>query len=414
MSLFSAMRSGVSGMSAQSSRMAAISDNINNSATVGYKRASVDFATLVTSSGSKTTYAAGGVSSNVRYQVLKDGVIQGTQSATDLAIDGRGFFVVGDQSGSGGAQYALTRAGSFLPDDEGYLRNTAGYYLQGWKLNPDGSLPAVNRTAFDSLESIRIGDLAYGGSASTAMTFSGNLPGQAQDGDSFTTTSLFYDGIGNGREVTLTWTKTAVPDQWEVDVTPPADYVLSGTPLPVTVDFQPTGPTAGLPVNPAVLDGIVLESNLGHQTVADRVTVAFGNVTQYNGDYVPQFIGDGARAAQVSSVSIDDGGTLWALYDNGGRRALYQIPIADVMNPDGLRTEGGNVYTLGSDSGALTLNAAGKGAVGSVASSALEQSNVDIADELVSLIETQRAYSSSATIVRTADEMVEETTRLKR
>ena len=164
----------------------------------------------------------------------------------------------------------------------------------------------------------------------------------------------------------------------------------------------------------AVLDGIVLESNLGHQTVADRVTVAFGNVTQYNGDYVPQFIGDGARAAQVSSVSIDDGGTLWALYDNGGRRALYQIPIADVMNPDGLRTEGGNVYTLGSDSGALTLNAAGKGAVGSVASSALEQSNVDIADELVSLIETQRAYSSSATIVRTADEMVEETTRLKR
>ena len=158
MSLFSAMRSGVSGMSAQSSRMAAISDNISNSATIGYKRAAVDFSTLMTSSGSTTNYAAGGVRSNVHYQVLKDGTVQGTQSATDMAIEGRGFFVVADNAGNTGTTsgYALTRAGSFLPDDQGFLRNSAGQYLQAWKLGPDGSLPAVNRSSFDGLSAVSI------------------------------------------------------------------------------------------------------------------------------------------------------------------------------------------------------------------------------------------------------------------
>jgi flagellar hook protein FlgE len=129
MSLFSAMRSGVSGLFAQSTRMAAISDNISNSGTVGYKRSDVDFSTMVTSSGAANSYSAGGVRSNVLYQVTRDGSLVGTQNATDLAIDGRGFFVVADQSQStvaGGAQqFALTRAGKFMPDDRGFLRNSA-------------------------------------------------------------------------------------------------------------------------------------------------------------------------------------------------------------------------------------------------------------------------------------------------
>ena len=102
------------------------------------------------------------------------------------------------------------------------------------------------------------------------------------------------------------------------------------------------------------------------------------------------------------------------MYDNGARQALYQIPIATVTNPDGLVAQDGNTYTLGAETGTLTLGAGNKGAAGTVIGSALEQSNVDIATELVSLIETQRAYSSNATLVRTADELVEETTRLKR
>lgn len=410
MSLFSAMRSGVSGLSAQSSRMAAISDNISNSATVGYKRAAVDFSTLVTSSGSDSLYSAGGVRSNVHHQMTKDGIIQGTQSATDMAIDGRGFFVVANRAtnAAGTPSYALTRAGSFLPDDEGYLRNSAGQYLQAWKLNPDGTLPAVSKTSFDNVQAVNVGNLVYGGSRTTQLGFSGNLPAQAAPGATFSTATPFYDGLGTPRDLELTWTKTATANEWTLSATAPAGYTVGG--LPATVTFAATGPTAGLPTS--ALPSVTLTSPA--TPTADTIAVGMGNVTQLNGDYVPQFVGDGAKAGRVSTVDIDGTGKLWAIYDNGARQALYQVPVADVMNPDGLQVQDGNTYTLGADSGSLTLGAGNTGSAGAIAGGALEQSNVDIAEELVSLIETQRAYSSSATIVRTADEMVEETTRLKR
>ncbi|TWA62506.1 flagellar hook protein FlgE [Azospirillum brasilense] len=423
MSLFSAMRSGVSGMSAQSSRMAAISDNISNSSTIGYKRAAVDFSTLMTSSGSTSNYAAGGVRSNVHYQVLKDGTIQGTQSATDMAIEGRGFFVVGDNAGNTGTSpsYALTRAGSFLPDDQGFLRNSAGQYLQAWKLGPDGSLPAVNRSSFDGLSAVSIAGLAYGGSKTTQMSFAGNLPAQAASGTSFSTSTSLYDGIGTPRDVTVTWTKVTDPgstptdQRWTVSVNAPPGYTVTYNPDPGTdpvyVDFAATGTgSAGLPIG--ALPQITLTSPAS--PTADTISLNLGNMTQLNGDYVPQFMGDGARAGRVSTVDVDKAGTLWAVYDNGARQPLYQVPVADVVNPGGLVPQDGNTYTLGIDSGTMTLSNGNSGTAGSVAGYALEQSNVDIAEELVSLIETQRAYSSNATLVRTADEMVDETTRLKR
>ncbi|MGQ9369318.1 flagellar hook protein FlgE [Azospirillum sp. ST 5-10] len=415
MSLYSAMRSGVSGMSAQSSRLAAISDNISNSATVGYKRATVDFSTLVTAPGQTTTYSSGGVSSHVRYKVMEDGTPMASGSATDLALSGRGFFVVANGT-TGAAQYSLTRAGSFTTDDNGYLRNTAGQYLEAWKLNPDGSLPAVNASAFDDLVPVNVGNLLYGGSATTQMSFSGNLPAQAANGDTFTTSPAFYDGLGNPQTVNLTWTKTATANQWTLTATGPAGYTVAG--VPVTLDFAATGPYAGMPIDTATgdpLDPMPTFTITSPATpTSDVVTFGFSNVTQLNGDYVPQVVRDGSAVGRVTTVDIDESGVLWALYDNGAKQALYQIPVADVMNPDGLVTQDGNTYTLGADSGALSLNQGGTGSVGAVIGWALEQSNVDIADELVSLIETQRAYSSNATIVRTADEMVDETNRLKR
>ncbi|SMH63056.1 flagellar hook protein FlgE [Azospirillum lipoferum] len=412
MSLYSAMRSGVSGMSAQSSRLAAISDNISNSQTVGYKRATVDFSTLLTSPGS-SVYTAGGVQSSSRYQIEQDGTPIGTNSATDMAISGSGFFVVGNNS-SGSPQYSLTRAGSFKPDDSGYLRNTAGQYLEAWKLAPDGSLPNVSTTRFDDLEPVNIGNLLYGGSRTTGMQFSGNLPGQAVSGDTFTTTPSFYDGLGNAQDLKLTWTKTANPNEWTLGATAPTGYTVTGA--PVTVTFAATGPYAGMPVdgsgNPVTPASFTITSPA--TPTADTITFSMGNVTQLNGDYIPQVIGDGAKVGRVSTVNIDDTGKLWVVYDNGARQALYQVPVANVVNPDGLVAQNGNTFTLGMDAGPLSLSKGNSAGAGSVIGGALEQSNVDIATELVSLIETQRAYSSNATIVRTADEMVDETNRLKR
>jgi len=408
MSLYSAMRSGVAGMNAQSSRLAAISDNISNSSTTGYKRSDVDFTTLVTSSGSTSTYSAGGVTSAVRYEVTKDGTIDGTQSATDLAINGDGFFVVANGTGAS-PTYGLTRAGSFLPDDTGFLRNSAGQYLEGWKLNPDGSLPAVSATSFAGLTPINTANLVYGGSRSTEMNFSGNLPAQAATGTTFTSTGVLYDGLGNPLDLGLTWTRTATANQWTVAASSiPTGYTVAG--LPATVDFAATGPASGMPTS--VLPTITLTSPAS--PTADTVNVKIGDLTQLNGDFVPQFTSNGAQVGRVSSVQVDDSGKLWAIYDNGSRQALYQIPVATVINPDGLVPGDGNVYTLGADSGAMTLSQGGAGKAGKVSGYSLEASNVDTADELVSLIETQRAYSSAATIVRTTDEMLQETTNLKR
>ncbi|CAO3438300.1 flagellar hook protein FlgE [Azospirillum doebereinerae] len=413
MSLYSAMRSGVSGMSAQSARLAAISDNISNSQTVGYKRATVDFSTLLTSPGTTSGYAAGGVQSSAHYQLQQDGTPLGTTSATDMAISGNGFFVVGNNSG-GSPQYSLTRAGSFLPDDTGYLRNTAGQYLEAWKLSPDGTLPNVSTTRFDDLVPVNVGNLLYGGSRTTQMEFSGNLPFQAASGDSFTTTPSFYDGLGNPLDVQLTWTKTATPNEWTLAATAPTGYTVAGSPM--TVTFAATGPYAGMPVDgsgvPITPAPFTITSPAS--PTADSFTFGLGKVTQLNGDYVPQIMGDGSKVGRVSTVNIDETGKLWVLYDNGAKQALYQIPVADVVNPDGLVAQNGNTFTLGTGAGALSLGKGGSGSVGSVIGGALEQSNVDIATELVSLIETQRAYSSNATIVRTADEMVDETNRLKR
>lgn len=414
MSLYSAMRSGVSGMSAQSSRLAAISDNISNSQTVGYKRATVDFSTLVTAPGSRSTYTASGVQSATHYQVQQDGTIMGTGSATDMAISGNGFFVVGNKA-SGTPEYSLTRAGSFLPDETGFLRNNAGQYLEAWKLNPDGTMPNVSKSRFDDLQSVNVGNLVYGGSKTTQMDFSGNLPAQAATGDSFTSSPTFYDGLGNPLDLSLTWTKTATPNQWTLTATGPTGYTVTGA--PATLTFAATGPYAGKPVDGAGLPLNPMPSltiNSPATPTADSFTMSLGNVTQLNGDYVPTVTGDGAKVGQVTSVNIDDSGKLWVMYDNGARQALYQIPIATVTNPDGLVAQDGNTFTLGADTGTLTLGAGKQGNAGSVVGSALEQSNVDIATELVSLIETQRAYSSNATLVRTTDELVEETTRLKR
>ncbi len=427
MSLYSAMRSGVSGMSAQSSRLAAISDNISNSQTVGYKRATVDFSTLVTAPGSRSTYTASGVQSATHYQVQQDGTIMGTSSTTDMAISGNGFFVVGNKA-SGTPQYSLTRAGSFLPDETGFLRNNAGQYLQGWKLDANGNLGTVSTTRFDDLKTINVGNLAYGGSRTTQMGLTGNLPAQATAGTSFATTTTFYDGLGNPQDIQLNWTMTTEPDPkvptngvWTLAINPPANYKLDPTPAAtdLTFTFASVGPYAGKMVdatgNPVGNKAFTIVS--GTNTAAptpDSFTLNISDITQLNGDYVPQITADGAKAGLVTSVNIDETGKLWALYDNGARQALYQVPVATVTNPDGLVAQDGNTYTLGAETGTLTLGAGKQGGAGTVVGSALEQSNVDIATELVSLIETQRAYSSSATLVRTADEMVEETTRLKR
>jgi flagellar hook protein FlgE len=428
MSILGAMYAAVSGLGAQSTKLGAISDNIANTSTTGYKRVEVEFASLVTEQVSKRSYSAGGVAGNVRRRVDAQGILQATGSSTDIAINGDGFFVVSDAQNANPQQdlTALTRAGSFTTDDQGFLRNAAGYYLMGFALNPDGTTinPNPARDALADVEPVNVAGINFTGAPTTEVTFAGNLPAQLANGTPGTPISTqiqYFTELGNSGTLTLQWTPSSdgIANHWNLQI---FDSETAGGATAIYNDiitFNDTGAAAGSPsAIPGVAGGVLpLTVNGGLQALdldIGDVNDASG-VTQFAGEYVPTKINkNGALFGVVSRVEISEDGIITAIFNNGVRRPIYQIPIAVVQNPNGLSARDGTAFDQSRDSGALYLWDAGVGPAGKTAGNSLERSNVDIAQELTSMIETQRTYSTNAKVIQTSDEMLDELTRLKR
>jgi len=256
MSLYGALFSGVSGLSAQSSAMGAIADNITNVNTVGYKGTSVNFQTLVTKQTSLTTYSAGGAQPKPRADIDIQGLLSATSSSTDLGISGSGFFVVNEAANPGsGNVWGYTRAGSFKLDDQGYLTNVSGYYLQAWPLSTyDGSTSAslvtvgdnvymkayqdsdgvttyVNDNIIDSrnLKPINLNEIGGTATATQNIRVGANLPADdpifdasdASAGGRHSLAVLIYDSLGNDHNLNLQYTKQS-SNSWGLDVEIPS------------------------------------------------------------------------------------------------------------------------------------------------------------------------------------------------
>ncbi|MEM1380809.1 MAG: flagellar hook protein FlgE [Pseudomonadota bacterium] len=442
MSIGSALQTGVNGLRAQSTKLAAISDNIANSSTVGYKRADAQFSTLVVNDGSDSLYTAGGVATTVRTEVSKAGTITGTANNTDLAVAGRGFFAVSNTVDGSGA--ALTRAGSFRPDEFGNLRNAGGYFLQGFALNPDGTYTngAPSLTTFDSMETINIGTIQGAARPTTTIGYAGNLPAQASPTAAtpieYQTSIQYFDDLGASQTLTLNWSQaTANSNLWDLQIYDGSvaagtlittlagiDFSGAGGFTPGTPDYPAAAPTAAAPYGIAgysETDGTIDIDLPGPAGPASQtITINLGSqgglngITQFGGDFTPQTSVDGSALGELQQIDIEEDGTLVAIFDNGEVRPVFQIPLTDVINPEGLTAIDGNAFLLSSTSGDLRVAIAGGNNIGTITSGALEGANVDVAEELTSLIETQRAYSSNATVVQTADEMLEEVTRIGR
>ena len=428
MSILGAMYAAVSGLGAQSTKLGAISDNIANTSTTGYKRVEVEFASLVTEQVSKRSYSAGGVAGNVRRRVDAQGLLQATGSSPDIAINGDGFFVVSDKQNANPQQdlTALTRAGSFTTDDQGFLRNAAGYYLMGFALNPDGTTvnPNPARDALADVEPVNVAGINFTGAPTTQVTFAGNLPAQLANGTPgapISTQIQYFTELGNSGTLTLQWTPSSdgVANDWNLQI---FDSETGGGTTAIydqIVSFNDTGPNAGAPSSiPGVAGGqLPLTVNGGLQAMnldIGDVNDASG-VTQFAGEYVPTKITkNGALFGVVSRVEVSEDGIITAIFNNGVRRPIYQIPIAVVQNPNGLSARDGTAFEQSRDSGSLYLWDAGVGPAGKTAGNSLERSNVDIAQELTNMIETQRTYSTNAKVIQTADEMLSELTQLKR
>jgi flagellar hook protein FlgE len=397
MGLYGMMRTGVSGMAAQANRLATVADNIANSNTTGYKRAYTEFSSLVIP-GTQGTYNSGGVKTSVRYAISQQGPLQFTSSTNDLAINGDGFFVVKDASGSP----FLARAGTFVPDGQGRLVNAAGFYLTGYSY-ANGE-PSVVANGFDGLEIISIADSELSAEVSTEGVFSANLPADAETGDTEKSSLVVYDHMGRKQIVDLEFTKTATANEWELAVID-ADGNTIET---VTLEFDPT--TGRL----TTTSDNEVEFEIPGTTGA-MVTLDLRGMSQLATGYnVSTSTVNGSAPSQIQEVKISGSGVVSALYKNGTEKPLYRIPLAAVQSPDQLAVLPGNVYTQSPNSGDIKIGFPETGQFGSVVSGALEGSNVDIATELTNMIESQRNYTANSKIFQTGSDLLDVLVNLKR
>ncbi|MBM2575682.1 flagellar hook-basal body complex protein [Jannaschia sp. Os4] len=436
MSISNAMQASVSGLRANAAAAGNVSSNIANANTDGYRRTFSQFVTSTVSVSGFAQVPPGGVRAVQTADVDVDGQLRATQRATDLGISGPGFFVVSENPDDPDLSgYQLTRAGSFRVDSDGNLRNAAGLYLAGFRHDGGKGLGVVDRNGFGDLATVNIGSQSTPGSPTATVGLAGNLPsqdtGHAVPGDPYLTTASIFDPLGATHRLNFSWQPGTAANEWTLSFGDEAGVAYGS----VDVAFHDSGPMAGTPMTysnvvstapaPAsfAFDGTTGEATLGIDNGAAPQTLAvtlgapgtLDGITQFAGSYTPLSVeADGTSSGALSRTEFGDDGTLYGVFDNGLRRALYEVPLATVPNANGLRPADGNAYFLSRSSGDVTLSTAGTGAAGSITSGALEGSTVELAEELTRLIQIQRAYSSNAKIVTTVDEMLDETVRIKR
>ncbi|MDW9417023.1 flagellar hook protein FlgE [Sinorhizobium meliloti] len=402
MSLYGTMRTGVSGMNAQSNRLSTVAENIANANTTGYKRASTEFSSMILPSGNGS-YNSGGVQTEVRYSISQQGATTFTTSASDLAIDGGGFFIV---EGANGQEY-LTRAGSFVPDSEGNLVNAAGFTLMGYEYEA-GVDPTVVVNGFDGLTRVNLASDGLIATGSTKGSMGANLPSGAAVGDVSTTSLVVYDSQGNTRILDFNYEKTAA-NAWSVEVVDRTSSTVLGT---QTLNFNADG---SLTATPATLTTSAMTAlpgtgaNLSALTIDLTKTTQLGYAFNADGGNI-----DGNAPSKVAGYQIDSDGIVYVKYENGKLDPRYRIALANVQSPDKLKPESGNVYSQGVDSGVIITGFAGSGDFGEILSGALESSNVDIAEELTAMIESQRNYTANSKVFQTGSELLEVLVNLKR
>jgi flagellar hook protein FlgE len=411
MSLYGVMRTGVSGMSAQSNKLSTVSDNIANVNTTGYKRASTEFSSLVLKNG-PGQYNSGGVETHVRYAITDPGALQFTTSTTDLAIQGNGFFAVTDAAGTP----FLTRAGSFVPDAKGNLVNAAGYYLMGYSLK--NGPPPVVANGLTGLQVVNIGQGALQGNPSTLATVAANLDSNAAitaGPPAYTskTSIVTYDNIGNKVTLDVYAFKTAA-DTWDIQAYDASTATAGGFPYSsgplatntFTFDTTATGKGKLAAASPTSLSFTIPG---GSPFVLDMSAM-----TQVAATFQFTANVDGNAPSDIDKVQVDSDGTLYTILKDGTQIASYRIPLANVPSPDNLTPEVGNVYSVGTESGNVEIGYAGQQGLGDIKSGALEMSNVDLATELTAMIESQRGYTANSKVFQTGADLLDVLVNLKR
>ena len=421
---------GLSGLGASSRALDVISSNVANSGTVGFKASSAvfadTFASAMTGGVSNLQVGMGGNTLAVR-QSFTQGATTSTNNPLDMAIAGNGFFVVERSNGSD----AYSRNGQFDLDKDGYIVNSLGERLQGYQTaNADGSVSFLGSTTPRSIlvppDGISAKATGNGG-LGDPVAIRGNLDSAAKAPDitinpfaitdpssyNYTTSATVYDSLGNDHSLSMFFVKqdpTTAPNEWDVYVTfdgvalaapdTPAGTLASRIGFNSSTGSFDTALSTGIPISV-----LVDKATLGTGAAND---VDLSSFTQRrSASAVLEITQDGSPPGEIASVSVSASGIVQGRYTNGETRDLGQVILATFRNPNGLVSLGDNLWAETIDSGQAAIAGPGEGLNGSIGSGRVEESNVDMSQELVNMIIQQRNYQANAQSIKTQDQILQ-------
>jgi flagellar hook protein FlgE len=407
---------GLSGLNSSAKHLDVISNNVANASVVGFKGSRPLFADVFANSLSGAGASQIGIGSKVATvsQEFGQGNISSTNNPLDVAVNGRGFFRM-----SKDGTISFSRNGQFHLDAEGYIVNTDALRVTGYGTDTSGNIVAtapldIRLSTADippqPTAAFRAGlNLDAGASQPTTVLFNQADPTSYNN----TTSGTVYDSIGNPHVLSLYFVKTATPGQWNmhasVDGTASTNVNLGGgAGVPSTLTFDNTGAlTTGMPLSASL-------TITGGGVTPLAFSFDLAGSSQFGSPFsVNSLFQDGYSSGRLAGINIGVDGVVKGRYTNGQSQNLAQIVLADFANPQGLRPLGQNQWADSSDSGLPVVGTPGSGNLGSVQSSAVEDSNVDLTAELVSMITAQRVYQANAQSIKTQDEVLQTLVNLK-
>ena len=451
MSINGAMLAGISGLRANAAALGAISTNISNVNTTGYKASYASFQTFLSASMSSGSYSPGGVGSIIQQRVDQSAPLQQTGWGLDLGIDGQGFFVTTmkpDALTDADARL-FTRAGSLRIDENGYLVNASGLYLQGWMADPTTKEITSNPSDLAKMSTIKVNNVGGTSAHTTKVGLNANIDaraditvGTASRVDEATALAAMdayaadpatglkpdssipfsvYDSQGGKQGFTLNLVKSsdpASPNTWYAEVRAADGVPVAANPVATgIVSFFEDGKIdmASTTLPSTLTLNWDASSGLANQTVTLGIDQTPGGLTQKKSPTDIQSVtNDGTPFGSLSSVGIDESGYVIASYSNGVSERIGQVALATFPDPNALEQVSGTAWRISTESGAFNLKAPGVGGAGKLSPGTLEASTVDLSAEFTNLITTQRSYSASSKIITTADQMLEELLTIKR
>jgi flagellar hook protein FlgE len=420
--MFTSFNTALSALSADTTAIDVVGNNLANLNTPGYKASVVSFSDLVTESlgaGLGETQVGFGVATPITIRQFSQGAIESSSGALDVAIQGDGFLVVSDPTSNGGTLY--TRGGSLEVNKVGQLVTATGYQVQGW--NAVGGV--LDTTTPPTNISVQAGSLTPP-TPTKNISLDLNLDASAVSTPTpttFSTSITVYDSLGASHAVSVQFTKDAAAGQWDYTMTLPASDMANGTAATQsgTLTFDSNGKliSPAAPNPPTTTSPTLTVSGLADG--ASDMSIAWNLydasnqpcLTSYSqSSAISSNSQDGSAAAQLTHVGIADGGQVIANYSDGQQVVVGQVAMASIVNPESLIAAGNNNYQLSSKSALPAVGLPDTGGRGEILGGSVESSTVDIAKEFTNLIVYQRAYEANSKVITTTDQLSQDTINL--